>query len=57
MNINGTGNNAERNADVIGKLGGGSGVGAASLLSVPVPVPPELPESDRSAWLSQLDGE
>lgn len=35
MNINGTGNNAERNADVIGKLGGAGGVGAASLLSVP----------------------
>ena len=35
MNINGTGNNAERIADVIGKLGGGSGVGAASLLSLP----------------------
>ena len=41
--------------DVIGKLGGGCGVrgGLPSLL--PMSVPPELPGSCKSAWLSQLD--
>lgn len=42
--------------DVIGKLGGGSGMGRPPFYP-PRPVPPDLPGSEKPACLSQLDQE